>query len=104
MQDRWINWLFIRYSQVADSATVADAPLEGQVGTNRPRVIDLPSQDGLSMPGGDGCEETFRFGLFEVDLRSRELRKNGRKVPLQGQPFQVFAILLRESGKVVTRE
>jgi DNA-binding winged helix-turn-helix (wHTH) protein len=37
-------------------------------------------------------------------LRSRELRKNGRKVLLQGQPFQVFAILLREAGKVVMRE
>ena len=56
------------------------------------------------MRDGDRCEEIFRFGLFEADLRSRELRKNGRKVPLQGQPFQVFAILLRESGKVVTRE
>jgi Tol biopolymer transport system component len=56
------------------------------------------------MPDGDRCEELIRFGLFEADLRSRELRKNGQKVPLQGQPFQVFAILLRESGKVVTRE
>jgi len=56
------------------------------------------------MPDGDCREEIFRFGLFEADLRSRELRKNGRKVPLQEQPFQVFAILLRESGKVVTRE
>ena len=56
------------------------------------------------MPDADRCEELFRFGLFEADLRSRELRKNGRKIPLQGQPFQVFAILLRESGKVVTRE
>jgi eukaryotic-like serine/threonine-protein kinase len=56
------------------------------------------------MPDGDRSNDVFLFGVFEADLRSRELRKNGLKVPLQGQPLQVFAILLRESGKVVTRE
>jgi Tol biopolymer transport system component/DNA-binding winged helix-turn-helix (wHTH) protein len=44
------------------------------------------------------------FGIFEADLQSGELRKNGHKVPLQGQPFQVFAILLQSPGKLVTRE
>lgn len=45
-----------------------------------------------------------RFGLFEVDLQTGELRKNGIRVPLQGQPFQVCAILLARSGELVTRE
>jgi len=45
-----------------------------------------------------------RFGVFEADLETGELRKNGAKVPLQGQPFQVCAILLERSGKLVTRE
>src|SRR6185312_4607406 len=45
-----------------------------------------------------------RFGLFEADLQTGELRKNGVKVPLQGQPFQVCAILLQHSGELVTRE
>lgn len=48
--------------------------------------------------------QIVRFGIFEADLQSGELRKNGHKVPLQGQPFQVFAILLQHSGKLVTRE
>jgi Tol biopolymer transport system component/DNA-binding winged helix-turn-helix (wHTH) protein len=46
----------------------------------------------------------IRFGPFEVDLRSRELRKNGAKLRLQGQPLQVLVILLEHSGEVVTRE
>jgi TolB-like protein/DNA-binding winged helix-turn-helix (wHTH) protein/Tfp pilus assembly protein PilF len=47
---------------------------------------------------------TVRFGLFEVDLRAAELRKNGAKIKLQEQPFRVLAILLRNAGDVVTRE
>ena len=45
-----------------------------------------------------------RFGVFEADLQTAELRKNGVKVPLQGQPFQVCAILLERPGTLVTRE
>jgi Tol biopolymer transport system component/DNA-binding winged helix-turn-helix (wHTH) protein len=48
--------------------------------------------------------QIVRFGVFEADLKTGELRKNGVKVPLQGQPFQVFAILLGHSGELVTRE
>jgi len=45
-----------------------------------------------------------RFGSFEVDLQSGELRKSGQKLKLSGQPFQVLAILLEHPGQVVTRE
>ena len=45
-----------------------------------------------------------KFGNFEVDLRSGELRKAGRKLRLSGQPFQVLTILLEHPGEVVTRE
>lgn len=45
-----------------------------------------------------------RFGSFEFDFSSGELRSNGRRVPLQTQPAQVLAELLRHSGQVVTRE
>jgi Tol biopolymer transport system component/DNA-binding winged helix-turn-helix (wHTH) protein len=44
-----------------------------------------------------------RFGVFEADLQTEELHKSGIKVPLQGQPFQVFAILLEHAGELVTR-
>ena len=46
----------------------------------------------------------LRFGSFEVDLRSGELRKAGVKLKLSGQPFQVLSILLERPGEVVTRE
>jgi len=46
----------------------------------------------------------IRFGVFEVDLRSGELRKDGLKVRLQEQPFRVLALLLEKPGEIVTRE
>ena len=48
--------------------------------------------------------ECIRFGVFELDLRSRELRKQGVRVKLQEQPFQVLQVLLERPGEVVTRE
>jgi DNA-binding winged helix-turn-helix (wHTH) protein len=45
-----------------------------------------------------------RFGVFELDLSAGELRKGGVKLRLQGQPFQVLALLLERAGDVVTRE
>ena len=45
-----------------------------------------------------------RFGVFEADLQTRELRKHGRQVKLQEQPFQVLACLLERPGEMVTRE
>lgn len=46
----------------------------------------------------------LRFGAFEVDLRAGELRKQGKRIKLQDQPFQVLAVLLQRPGDVVTRE
>ena len=45
-----------------------------------------------------------RFGVYEVDPYSGELRKNGIKVKLQEQPFQVLAMLLERPGEVISRE
>ncbi|HEY6946254.1 MAG TPA: winged helix-turn-helix domain-containing protein, partial [Candidatus Acidoferrum sp.] len=45
-----------------------------------------------------------RFGVFEVDIIAGELRKNGLRLRLPAQPFQVLAILLERPGEVVTRE
>jgi Tol biopolymer transport system component/DNA-binding winged helix-turn-helix (wHTH) protein len=42
--------------------------------------------------------------VYEVDLRAGELRRKGRKLKLQEQPFQVLALLLERPGQVVTRE
>jgi cholera toxin transcriptional activator len=46
----------------------------------------------------------LRFGVFEADLETRELRKNGRRVRLQDQPFAVLAVLLERRGAIVSRE
>jgi DNA-binding winged helix-turn-helix (wHTH) protein len=45
-----------------------------------------------------------RFGSFEVDFRAGELRKNGLKIKLHGQPFLVLEALLKRPGQVVTRD
>jgi TolB-like protein/DNA-binding winged helix-turn-helix (wHTH) protein len=46
----------------------------------------------------------IRFGVFELDLRAGELRKQGVKVKLQDQPFQVLQVLLEKPGDIVSRE
>ena len=46
----------------------------------------------------------IQFGVFEVDQRAGELRRNGARVKLQEQPFQILALLLERPGEVVTRE
>ena len=50
-------------------------------------------------PGG-----RFRFGAFEVDLRTGEVRKHGLRLRLQDQPLQVLAALIERPGEIVTRE
>jgi DNA-binding winged helix-turn-helix (wHTH) protein len=46
----------------------------------------------------------LRFGVFEVDLATGVLRKNGARIRLQEQPFQVLTALLQNAGQVVTRD
>ena len=48
--------------------------------------------------------QTVRFGVFELDLHSGELRKRGVNLPLQGLPIQVLTILLENPGQMVTRD
>src|SRR2546428_680603 len=57
----------------------------------------------MSMPE-TGAPDRVRFGVFEADLRTGELRKGGLKVRLQEQPFQVLALLLARPGETVTRD
>src|SRR6516165_12350972 len=45
-----------------------------------------------------------RFEDFVVDLRTGELFKNGKKIRLQAQPFQVLALLLQRPGEMVSRD
>jgi DNA-binding winged helix-turn-helix (wHTH) protein/Flp pilus assembly protein TadD len=47
---------------------------------------------------------TIRFGVFELDSRTGELRKDGRRMRLQDQPVRVLLMLLEHPGELVTRE
>ena len=46
----------------------------------------------LAVVSGNGTR-MIQFGVFEVDLRAGELRRNGAKVRLQEQPFQILVML-----------
>jgi Tol biopolymer transport system component/DNA-binding winged helix-turn-helix (wHTH) protein len=50
------------------------------------------------------AKRVIRFGLYEVDFESQELRKSGIKIKIQDQPFQILALLLERPGQIVTRE
>jgi len=54
--------------------------------------------------GSGNHSRTVRFGPFEADLVTAELRKEGATLALQVQPFQVLALLLKQPGELVTRE
>jgi DNA-binding winged helix-turn-helix (wHTH) protein len=60
----------------------------------------------MSIPDSQGNHTVriARFGVFEINLATGELRKNGAKLRLQEQPFRVLALLLERTGDVVTRE
>ncbi len=58
----------------------------------------------MSAMAANQSRRIYRFGAFEADTESGELRKSGLRLRLQEQPFQVLIILLERPGEVVTRE
>src|SRR6266852_5461711 len=52
----------------------------------------------------NSASSTVRFGTFELNLQTGELRQRGQKVKLQEQPLQILAALLERPGEMVTRE
>jgi len=52
----------------------------------------------------DQSSGIIRFGVFELDIKAGELRRNGIKIKLQEQPLQVLVTLLEHPGQVVSRE
>ncbi len=57
-----------------------------------------------SNPHSNREARLLRFSVFEVDLTAGELRKNGARIRLQEQPFQVLAALLQNPGRIVSRD
>src|ERR1700677_1955842 len=78
----------------------------------RPRGCGIQGEGGVTMLDSylngesqvKNGSRTIRFGAFEADLHSGEVRKSGNRVKLQDQPFKVLEILLERPGSLVTRE
>jgi len=64
-------------------------------------MLDFPTNGTATVNNGN---QTIRFGAFEADLPSGEVRKSGSRIKLQDQPFKVLQILLEHPGDLVTRE
>ena len=56
----------------------------------------------MSLPAES--QPLIRFGEFLLDCETAELRRNGNKSSLQGQPLQILVVLLENPGRLVTRE
>src|SRR5262249_18075586 len=63
-----------------------------------PKIRGLPLDWNSSKPAA------YRFGSFEFDPQSSELRKRGLRVRLEGQPVAILAMLLERPNQLVTRE
>jgi len=64
-------------------------------------MLDFPENGTVTVNNG---KRTIRFGAFEADLPSGEVRKSGSRIKLQDQPFKILQILLEHPGDLVTRE
>jgi DNA-binding winged helix-turn-helix (wHTH) protein len=66
----------------------------------RSNIRSLATSMGYDIPSEGG----LRFDAYQVDLRTGELRKHGRKIRLAGRPFQILALLLERPGELLTRK
>ena len=73
-------------------------------GLLRATVVDSVLSLIWNAMGPEPSPRLIRFGVFELNLHSGELRKQGRKIRLEGQPVQVLICLLENPGELVTRE
>jgi DNA-binding winged helix-turn-helix (wHTH) protein len=56
------------------------------------------------MHANESAPMLLRFGVFEANVHTGELTKQGKRIRLQEQPFQLLVMLLEKPGEVVTRE
>ncbi len=64
----------------------------------------MPFSGRKDFPSSSPRSQRIAFDNFEVDSRSGEVRKNGARIRLQAQPFQLLGLLLENVGEIVTRE
>jgi len=83
------------YEQISRLNTAGLATLPVEMASNGKKVL---ARNETKYP-----ESIMRFGIFEVDIESRELRKHGMLVRLEEKPFRILQLLLEQAGRVVTR-
>ena len=67
-------------------------------------MLEFGSSVPSTVPDSRSQSRFIRFGLFEVDLSARELRRDGVKVKIQDRPFDILTILLERPSEIVSRE
>lgn len=83
------------YEQISRLNNAGLATLRLEMGSKGKKVLAINE---IKYP-----ESIMRFGTFEVDFESRELRKHGMLVRLEEKPFRILQLLLEQAGCVVTR-
>jgi DNA-binding winged helix-turn-helix (wHTH) protein len=95
---RWLNSLPSLYQSV--SARNPEA-----YGQTSSRIGSLIARGVCNVPEIPNPNRTFRFGLYELNGHTGELRKDGKSRPrLQGQPLEILLQLVEHPGELVTRE
>lgn len=64
----------------------------------------VSGSNGTAAAAAEEPPPTMRFGTFEIDLESRELRKQGLRMRLEEKPFLILEALLEQAGRMVTRK
>jgi len=67
-------------------------------------TFEVASGTRYAMDANQPAATLLRFGAFEADVQTGELRKQGKRVRLQDQPFQLLVMLLEAPGQLVTRD
>jgi cholera toxin transcriptional activator len=83
---------------------VCRARTSGTLTPTSTEFLNAKLRAAVSTPQNSSAGKIVRFGVFAADLAAGELRKNGVRIRLQEQPFQVLAFLAGRPGEVVTRE
>lgn len=104
-----VKWRYLNANSVGSKCNSCHRPRYCVKKSYKPRGTKGPAfsyQEGgkLTVSMTNGTKGRISFGPFEVDLRTRELWKNGLKLKLGGQPFEILANLLERPGELVTRE
>jgi TolB-like protein/Tfp pilus assembly protein PilF len=73
-------------------------------GTNVTSFGHAANQPERTTGSGHPVKSGYRFGRYTLDLRAHELLKDGVRIRLQDQPFEVLVMLLQQPGEVLTRE